>query len=99
MLEFTDFLWICVGIWGLYADYSRSVGGHICEMFCLTYIFSNVESKCRLYYSCSGTYMFEGWDICSGAYANNVKCMYTSAYGHIVDCGEIIWGIYTDTIV
>ena len=26
----------------------------------------------------------------SEAYANNVKCMYTSAPGHIVDCSEFI---------
>ena len=25
-------------------------------------------------------------DICSGAYTSNVKCMYSSAPGHIVDC-------------
>ena len=31
-----------------------------------------------------------GRHICSGAYANNVKCMYTSAPGHIVDCSEFI---------
>ena len=47
------------------------------------------------------------WDIyvpcgrhyCSGVYANNVKCMYTSASDHIVDCSMFIWGIYTDIAV
>ena len=28
--------------------------------------------------------------ICSGAYANNVRLMYTSVAGHIVDCSEIL---------
>ena len=34
--------------------------------------------------------------ICSGAYANNMKCMYTRVPGHIVDCSGLIWGICTD---
>ena len=37
--------------------------------------------------------------ICSGAYANNMKCTYTTTCGHIVDCKEFIWGIYIDTVV
>ena len=38
--------------------------------------------------------------IFSGAYANNVRSMYTTVSGHIVDCNEFIWGIYiyTDTV-
>ena len=32
--------------------------------------------------------------ICSRAYANNVKCMYISVSGHIVDCIEFICSIY-----
>ena len=31
---------------------------------------------------------------CSGAYSNNVKFMYTSSCGHIIDCIEFIRGIY-----
>ena len=31
-----------------------------------------------------------------GAYANNVKCMYTSAGGDNVDCSEFMWNIYTN---
>ena len=31
-----------------------------------------------------------GKHICSGAYANNVKYMYTSVSCHIVDCSEFI---------
>ena len=34
-----------------------------------------------------------------GAYASKVKCMHTSAHGHIVDCSEFISGIYTDIVV
>ena len=28
--------------------------------------------------------------ICCGAYANNVKCMYSIFSGHIVDCSEFL---------
>ena len=31
-----------------------------------------------------------GMHICSGAYANNVKCMYTRVSIHIVDCSGFI---------
>ena len=31
--------------------------------------------------------------ISSGGYSNNVKCMYTSVPGHIVDCSEFRRGI------
>ena len=34
-----------------------------------------------------------------GTYANNVEWKYTSTCGHIVDCSEFIWGIYTDIVV
>ena len=34
--------------------------------------------------------------MCSGAYANNVKYMYTKFPVHIVDCSGFIWSIYTD---
>ena len=44
-------------------------------------------------YLCEVTGMF--W----GAYANNVKCMYTSACGDFVDCSWFIPGIYTDIVV
>ena len=37
--------------------------------------------------------------ICSGAYANNVKCMYTSVSSHIVDCSGSTRGMYTDIVV
>ena len=35
-----------------------------------------------------------GRHICSGAYVNNVKCMYASAYGDIVYCIEFYEHIY-----
>ena len=37
--------------------------------------------------------------ICSGPYAKNVKCIYTSAPGHTVDCNAFIWGAYSDIFV
>ena len=33
--------------------------------------------------------------ICSGEYANNVKCMYNSVLGHTLSCSNFIWGIIT----
>ena len=36
--------------------------------------------------------------MCSGLYANNMKCIHTSACGHIVDCNELIGDIYTDIV-
>ena len=38
-------------------------------------------------------------NICSGAYAKDVKSMYTSVPGHIADCSELLWGIYTGIVV
>ena len=37
--------------------------------------------------------------ICPRAYANTVKCMYTSPSSHIVDGSELIQGIYTDIVI
>ena len=31
-----------------------------------------------------------GRHFCSGTFANNVKCMFTSVSGHIVDCSEFL---------
>ena len=45
--------------------------------------------QCDIYVQC-------GRHICSGAYTNDVKCMYTSAAGYTVHCSEFIEGIYTD---
>ena len=47
---------------------------------------------CNIYVQC-------GRHICSGAYVSNVKCMYTTSSGHIVDCSEYILGIYTQIVV
>ena len=35
-------------------------------------------------------YVQYGRNICLGVSANNVKCMYSSAFGHIIDCIEFI---------
>ena len=48
---------------------------------------SNVRSIYTLKWQYSGTYMCI---VCSGAYANNVKCMYTRVPGHIFDSSEVI---------
>ena len=37
--------------------------------------------------------------ICSGGYTNDVKCLYTSVPGHIVDCSGFVWDIYTNIVV
>ena len=37
--------------------------------------------------------MCGGRIICKGASANNVKYIYTSAHGHIIDCSEFLLGI------
>ena len=39
-----------------------------------------------------------GSHIFSEVYVNNVKSMYASAPGQIVDCTEFILGIYTDIV-
>ena len=39
-----------------------------------------------------------GRHICSGAYANNVECMYTSVPGHTIDYSRFIGGTYTDIV-
>ena len=53
--------------------------------FLVTCICINVESTVQwdMYVQC-------GKHICSGVYANNVKCMYTSASGHVFECTEFI---------
>ena len=43
--------------------------------------------------SAGGHPLLFGMHICSGAYANNVKCMYTRVPVHIVDCSGYIGGI------
>ena len=47
------------------------------------------------------------WNICGqcgrhihlGAYANNVKYIYSSVAGHIIVSSVLIWGIYFDLLV
>ena len=39
------------------------------------------------------------WQACMlWEYASYVKCMYTSAPSHIIDCSEYILSIYTDIV-
>ena len=35
-------------------------------------------------------YMQFGRHICSVTYVNNVKCIHTCAFGHIIDCIEFL---------
>ena len=37
--------------------------------------------------------------ICTGAYGSNVKCLYASPSGQIIDFTEFLCGIYTDIVV
>ena len=34
-------------------------------------------------------------NICSRKCVNNVECTYTRVPGHIVDCSEFNWGVYS----
>ena len=45
------------------------------------------------------TYVQCGSQICLGAYASNVEYMYSSPSGQIVDCSNLISGIYNDIVV
>ena len=47
--------------------------------------------------SAVGHIMQCGGHICSGANANNVKFMYTSAFGHVIDCSDFINDVYIVT--
>ena len=58
---------------------------------------SDVGSIWRLQSKCSVTYVQCDRHICSGTYASKARCMYTSASGHIIDCIEFMWSIYTDS--
>ena len=55
-----------------------------------TYICSNVESMWSIVVVQWDIHMQYGRHICSGAYVNNLKCMYSSAFGDILDCIEFI---------
>ena len=45
---------------------------------------------CILQHKCNGTHVQCGRHITSGAYANNVQCMYASDHGHIFHWIEFI---------
>ena len=52
---------------------------------------TSASSDCvRVSISVRNIYVHCGRCICSGAISNNVKCMYTSVSGHIVDSFEFI---------
>ena len=42
--------------------------------------------------------VIDTYAICRGI-CQQCECMYTSAFGDIIDCFEFIWGIYTDIVV
>ena len=45
-----------------------------------------------------GIHMQCGRHVYSGAYVSNMKCFYTNAPGHIIDCIEFVRGICIDII-
>ena len=53
--------------------------------FCtnLVFIYTTIAVQWNIYEQCSR-------HICSGSYASNVKCMFTSVPGHIIDCSDFI---------
>ena len=64
-------------------------------MCCSLLIFDGCVQNCGIYMRTIkevqwATNMKYVRHICSGAYANNVKCMYTSAYGDNMECSEFI---------
>ena len=65
---------------------------HAYWLSCLTYICSSVAVQWDKYIQCDR-------HICSGEYASDVKCMYTSVPGLIMDCSEFIRDMYTDLVV
>ena len=96
-----------IGICGIYVTFEGHICyQHICDnrmvnenctfLFCFTYMCSNVGSIGSLQYQCSGTHVKHGMHICSGAYANTVKCICGRVPVHIVDCIEFIGGINSD---
>ena len=54
-------------------------------------MWTKVEGQRNIYLDC-------GRFICLGLHGRNVKCMYTSSPGHIIDCIKFIWGMYTDIV-
>ena len=57
-------------------------------------IFSNVCTNMGSVCTWEVGHTCEVWHTCSGAYANNIECLHTSASGNIVDSHEFIaWEI------
>ena len=83
--------------WNIYVYNMVNEAAMCCHV--LTYMYSNMGLNVD--------YILVQWDIhvwCerhiySGAFATNVKFMYTSTCGHIVNCSELMWYIYTDLVV
>ena len=44
-------------------------------------------------------YVHGGSHICSEAYVSNVKCIFISVPGHIIDHSQFIWGTCVDIVV
>ena len=71
--------------------------GHICCCIKVTFlviftgIFTIVGSLCRLHLQVQWDILVQcGRPTCKGAYGSNVKCMYTSVPGHIINCNGLI---------
>ena len=74
-----------------------------CKLCKGSLVFHGCAVMCGLYVDClriAVEHLYAVWrHISSGAYGSSVKCMHTSACGHIIDCSEFIRGIYTDIVV
>ena len=58
------------------------------------YVCIKVMAECRVHYTCNGALVQCDRHICSGADSYNVKCMYTSVFGHTVDCRKSYMAIH-----
>ena len=92
-------VWHINGIWGahLFMAHVLQQCGKCCSILifdgyvqnCVVCIWTTIEGQWGISVQC-------GRHIQSGEYVSNVKYMYTSAPGHIIDCIEFIWNIYTE---
>ena len=81
--------------------YGDSIVIKVFCVFCLFWLLCAVVEGLYVDYSCGEVghicEMLETY--CSGIYTNNVKYVYSSVLGHIIDCSEFMWFLYTDIAV
>ena len=94
---FVDFWSMCIVMWGLYVDYSRSAVGHICAMW-WTYLFRGLCQQCEMYvYQCSWShYCIEFiWDIYTNIVAWYLHMKYLA---FVAFEGYICWHMYGNSM-